>query len=892
MGGWLRDDPEQGEAIVMGRGASLRRDPEGSPEAPPPILALDERVLVEPADLFHPARLVSGPEHRSSFPCAPRPAPALAAYRLPGIALLLLLASVCVACQPALPERVVLVSIDTLRADHVGAYGAAKASTPTLDRVASEGTRFVTAISPAPLTLPSHTSLLSALDPPRHGVRDNSLFHVPLDVPLLQERMREAGFATAAFVGALVLDASTGISRGFDVYDDRMQAPDTGLETGFPERPADAVVDAALAWLAGAPARFFLFVHLYDPHAAYRPPSRFQRAVPGDPYAGEIAFADAETGRLLEEIRRRWPDGRTLVVITSDHGESLGEHGEPTHAYSIYDATQRVPLLLAGPGVPKGRVVADLARTVDVAPTLLALAHAAPLAAAPMLDGRDLAPLLGEGEKGARVAYVETLATQMSFGWSPLLGLRTATHKWIRAPRPELYDLRADPGETRNLAATEIVRAQLLDAELGRRLASARPVTFTDGPTVGESAKLAALGYLPSAPAEDPSAFGRVGGADPKDHFAPTQRAVVAAEQALAADRPRDALAALDRLVAGGFWVDMTRARAALAAGELTLATSRARAVTEARPTFTPGWLQLGEVHEAAGELAAARDVYTTARRLSPRDATPVIALARVAEAEGDESGAHLLLEQAAALPGGSEQALVLLAARAIAVGDEKTAEPLLARARGAAQRGEGPGRLAAAELRAGRPEAALARIDAALDANGRDAPGLRLRGALLLLLARPDDAVAALDEALALAPDDPRISCDLAFTLALRGRDGDLARAETLVESAAGATQAAETRASTAGTLAVVRLARGNARSALAVLDAALSEAPRSQRALLLARRSAVLRALGREADARTALSQARAEATRGGGEALQLDDASVLWRRHGLDPGRLEEP
>jgi arylsulfatase A-like enzyme/Flp pilus assembly protein TadD len=802
-------------------------------------------------------------------------------------ALLLVLAASSLGCRAAPPERVVLVSIDTLRADHVGAYGAAKAATPTLDGVAADGVRFATAIAPAPLTLPSHTSLLSALDPPRHGVRDNSLFRVPPDVPLLQERFHEAGFATAGFVGALVLDASTGIARGFDVYDDRMQRPDTGIETGFPERPADAVVDAALGWLDGAPARFFLFVHLYDPHAAYRPPLGFRLAVPGDPYAGEIAFADSEVGRLLGAIRTRWPDGRTLVAITSDHGESLGEHGEPTHAYSIYDATQRVPLLLAGPGVPKGRVVDDLARTVDVAPTLLALAHAAPLAADDAIDGRDVTPLLRGRAAASRIAYVETLATQMSFGWSPLLGLRTATHKWIRAPRPELFDLRADPGEMRDLAASEAGLAQELDAELTRRLASARPIAFADAPTAEESARLAALGYVSGAPGADETTLGRVGGPDPKDHFGPTQRGIAAAEQALAADRPRDALAALDGLVAGGFWVDMTRSRAALAAGDLAGAVRWASVVTETRPTYAAGWLQLGEAHEAAGDAAPARSAFETARRLAPRDAAPALALARVAEAAGDEPGARALLEQAAALPSGSDEALVLLAARALRARDDAAAHAVLARAGDAAHRGDAPGRLAGAELAAGRPEAALARIDAALDASGRDAPGLRLRGALLLLLGRREEAVSALEEAAAFAPDDPRLRSDLAFALALRGQDRDVARAESLAESAAAATQAADTRASAAGTLAAVRLARGDAASALALLDAALREAPRSLRSVLLAQRGAALRALGREREARAAFADARADATRIGVGSPRLDEASVPWRRRGFEPG-----
>lgn len=744
------------------------------------------------------------PPHRAAAPRA--------------LAALLLCASLLAGCGAAPAERVVLVSIDTLRADRVGAYGDARARTPTLDRVAAEGARFDAAISPAPLTLPSHTSLLSALDPPRHGVRDNSLFRVPGDVPLLQEALRAHGFATAAFVGALVLDGSTGLSRGFDVYDDRMASPTTGVETGFPERPADAVIDAALGWLAGAPDRFFLFVHLYDPHAAYQPPLGFRLALPGDPYAGEIAFADAEVGRLLAAVDARWPGGGTLVAITSDHGESLGEHGEATHAYGIYDATQRIPLVLSGPGVPRGRVVEDVVRLVDVAPTLLALAGAPALAGA---DGSDLVPLLRGRGAEPRVAYVETLATQMSFGWSPLLGLRTRTHKWIRAPRPELFDLRADPRELRNLAQEEGALARELDAALEARLASARPVVFGEALTSDERAKLEALGYVEAAPALDPETLGRVGGLDPKDHLAPTAAAVAEAERLLALDRPRDALAALDPVAAGGFWVDQTRARAALAAGETQRAEAVARAVTNARPTYAPAWLQLGEVLEASGRLDEARAAFSRAREAAPRDAAPVLAQARIAAASGDAAGAEALEREAAALPSASIEARVRIAAREIAQGRDAEARERLAGLGDAIHGADVAGRLAAAELAAGKPDAARARIEAAL-ASGRalDPDLLRLHGALLLALGRTDEAVAALEQRLSFRPNDPRPEVDLAFALAVRARASDLERAGELAQRAAGGTQSAETRAAALDTLARVESGR---RSGGAAAEASL---------------------------------------------------------------------
>jgi choline-sulfatase len=255
------------------------------------------------------------------------------------------LAMAALACgRPEAVERVVLVTIDTLRADRVGCYGATGAATPTLDGLAARGVRFETAISPAPITLTSHATLLTGRDPPRHGARHNGQFELRADVPTLAEALHSAGFATAAVVSAFVLDARFGLARGFDVYDDRLGlATSTGMGVGVESRSAERSVDAALAWLDGAPERFFLWLHLYDPHADHAPPEPWATRFADRPYDGEIAFADAELGRLLAGVAARFGERGTLVIATSDHGESLGEHGERTHALTVYDATQRVP---------------------------------------------------------------------------------------------------------------------------------------------------------------------------------------------------------------------------------------------------------------------------------------------------------------------------------------------------------------------------------------------------------------------------------------------------------------------------------------------------------------------------------------------------------------------
>ncbi len=499
-----------------------------------------------------------------------------------GVLLTLAIGLVCGCRGPAAAptERIVLITIDTLRADRVGAYGATRAHTPHLDAIGAQGVRFDVALSPVPLTLPAHASLMTGLDPPRHGVRHNSIHRLDASLPTLAERLHDAGYATGAVVGSLVLQRRFGLARGFDAYDDRLEAGRVSGGSGYVERPADLVVDAALSWLAGAPDRFFLWVHFYDPHAAYDPPAGFASAFAQRPYEGEIAFVDAEVGRLLAAIRERWGDEGLLVVATSDHGESLGEHGEATHGYTIYEATQRVPLLLSGPGLPAGRVAPGPASLTDIAPTLLALAGAAPL---PDTDGIDLRPSLEATALRDRSIYMETVATRLDFGWSPLLGLRSGRFKYVRAPRPELYDLSSDPDETRNRAREEPDVTARLDAALGRRLA-ARPREATGVRLSPEDrARLRRLGYVVPEASASAEELIRVGGADPKDEIGLLAE-LVRARGDLDEGRAAEAFARLEALGDGSLSVVVHRAAAALAAGDAAAAERDARKALGAEP--------------------------------------------------------------------------------------------------------------------------------------------------------------------------------------------------------------------------------------------------------------------------------------------------------------------
>lgn len=395
--------------------------------------------------------------------------------------------------------NVALITLDTTRADHLGAYGYQKAQTPVLDRLASQGIRFADAVSPAPLTLVSHTSILTGLDPVHHGVRNNGQYRLDPSRVTLPEVLKENGYQTAAFVSGFVLDARYGLAQGFDLYDDRVEPLPGQPFGGMGERSAEAVTDAALDWLAGRGKSppFFLWVHYYSPHAEYKPPKAFADRFPESPYDGEIAYMDSQVGRLLEALGKTGE--KLLILVAGDHGESFGEHGEYAHSHLIYESTQHVPLFLWSPSVIRTpRVVDDaVVGLVDIFPTILDLLGVRDEAAK---DGVSLRLARANGE---RAIYMETMATYLDNGWAPLYGLRRHQDKYVLAPRPEYYDLAADPVESQNLYGNGSGRAGTLS-----RLAEELTSRLKDSPSpesiAAEAAKpdpeslrkLQALGYL------------------------------------------------------------------------------------------------------------------------------------------------------------------------------------------------------------------------------------------------------------------------------------------------------------------------------------------------------------------------------------------------------------
>ena len=393
---------------------------------------------------------------------------------------------------PAAP--VVLISIDTLRADHLPLYGYRAGATPAIDALGREGVVFEQVFSHCPLTLPAHASLLTGLLPPHHGVRDNIGFTLKQTHETLATRFKAAGFATGAAVSAYVLRGATGIAQGFDSFDDAIEVEGAGEALGSLQRDGRIAVDALTRFIdAQAGKRFFAFLHLYEPHAPYAPPERYRQIA--NPYDGEIAYADELVGRLLEHLKARGLYDRSLIALTSDHGEGLKQHGEAEHGVFLYAEAVHVPLVLRLPGSPRaGARVVELAAQVDIAATLLDLAGV-PAAG---LDGVSLRPALAPGGRlPERSVYSETLYPRYHFGWSELYAATDARYRYIRAPRPELFDRARDPGETRNLADDRRTTAAAMADWLGKSVGSGKLAGPEEVPSDVRE-KLQALGYVGS----------------------------------------------------------------------------------------------------------------------------------------------------------------------------------------------------------------------------------------------------------------------------------------------------------------------------------------------------------------------------------------------------------
>jgi arylsulfatase A-like enzyme/cytochrome c-type biogenesis protein CcmH/NrfG len=560
---------------------------------------------------------------------------------------------------------VLLVSIDTLRADHVGSYGYRAAATPVIDALAARGLRFEQAETVTPLTLPAHASLLSGTFPAFHGVRDNGSFYVGDEVTTLAEALKAHGYRTGGFVGAYVLDHRWGIAQGFDHYYDDFDLSRFEMAAGLDaaQRPGSEVVDHALAWLAGEGDQpFFAWVHLYDPHSPYVPPepyrSRFPATLEGA-YDGEIAATDAQVGRLVDFLASSRRLENTVIVVVGDHGESLGEHGEQQHGFFVYDASVRIPLIVAGPRVPT-RAVPDQVRIVDVMPTILELAG---VEAPSAVQGVSLMPL-GRGERQDLLGFSETWYPRYHYGWSELTAVRDGRYKFIAAPRRELYDTRTDPGELHDVAASNPRVADALEralADMKAKLAIAatpqtpRPVE----PEVKE--RLRSLGYVASSVSRATLAD-RLRG-DPKDKIGLYNVLKRAAKDSVDGQledgiaKVRDVLAADPEVIEahtmlGNMNVKAHRLPDAIAAYRKALAID---------PEHEGAAWSLALAYQDAGKLDEARAGFERVRQLNPRDARPLYQLAGLSTRHGDFAGAAATLEEGLKLEGDRSAFLVKL---------------------------------------------------------------------------------------------------------------------------------------------------------------------------------------------------------------------------------------
>ena len=672
------------------------------------------------------------------------------------LCLLLLLSLSCAGPISDKPASVVLVTIDTLRADHLGSYGG-KLPTPHLDRLAGEGTRFADAIAHSPLTLPSHSSILTGTYPTYHGVRDNGRFRLPDQIDTLAEMLKEAGYSTAAFVGGFPVHSRFGLDQGFEHYDERFNRSPAAL--AFAERRAEDVVDAATEWIRDAESTlYFVWIHLFDPHAPYEPPEPFLSEF-ADRYAGEVAYMD----HALESLFSALGDD-VLTIVTADHGEGLGEHGESTHGLFVYDSTIKVPLLFRGPRVPRGAVIRDPVRTIDILPSILELVGERDACAA--CQGQSLVGLMRGREEEPRASYAETYFPRLNLGWSELRSLRQRGWKYIAAPEPELYDLASEPGEIENLALKRPKKLQELAAELS---ALERSITGSLGATSGTRpdrktlSVLRSLGYLSAGKA--PSREGPL--PDPKSNLAVWQKCRHGMERAARGefDQAIIEFEAVLQQDAKLLLAQSYLAGAYFERGRYGDAAEQSAKILAADPAHFEAALVLGRSLLQLGRLGVAEEALQEAARLDSRSAVPLAVLANLHLKQGAPGKARKLLADARQREASSSAVLLVQGKLLMIEGREQQAEDSFRRALSAAPSEEEP-RVQLANLLLGKRRLSEAEhlIREGLAQRPQSASLHLGLGHSLALAGKMTEAIQTFEEALKLAPDSTLVMNSLGF--------------------------------------------------------------------------------------------------------------------------------
>ncbi len=587
--------------------------------------------------------------------------------------------------------NVLLITLDTTRPDHLSCYGAKTPATPNLDQLAKRGALFNEAVVQVPLTLPSHACILTGAYPQVHKVRDNGGFHLDPEVPTLATLLESQGLETAAFVGAAVLSGRYGLNRGFRTYRDDMKetAQAEKLPGVVAEVAAEVVSRRALAWLGdgstkgtGGPGkRFFIWLHYYDPHIPYDPPEPFRAQFRSNPYAGEIAYTDAQVGRVLDWLREKNLDDETVVIVIGDHGESLGEHGEYTHGVFLYDSTVRVPLIIAGPGVAAGSRIEQQVRSIDIMPTVLDFLG---LPKGTRAQGESLLPLLTTGRSVRNTySYMETLYPKTAMGWSELRGVRDGDWKLIVAPRPELYSLKADREERVNVIGDHGTEAERLTKRVWEVAGDPRksaPLSATplDDKTRRE---LESLGYLNvSRPREiriDMS------GADPKDrvHILGINEKTA---ELINHDRYREAIPMLVKAITADPQNPTVHTRLALCyerTGLYPKAIEVYSAAIRHGADNDHTYAELGELYVRVGDLAKAVTAMERAAELNPANLQNLTNLAMAHLELGRMDQAEKTASSVLAQKSDASGALNVLGLVAISRGDGKSARTHFERA-------------------------------------------------------------------------------------------------------------------------------------------------------------------------------------------------------------------
>ncbi len=657
--------------------------------------------------------------------------------------------------------NLLLVTIDTLRADRVGAYGAASAQTATLDALASRGVRFANALASAPLTGPSHATILTGLLPPQHGVRDNIVFTLDARHKTLATRLKALGYRTAAFVGAYPVAAAFGFRQGFDAFTENFkesEEPGAGAQ-----RPANEVVDDALSWLS-RPARgpFFAWVHLYDPHAPYTPPEPYRTSFAGRPYDGEIAFTDAQLGRLLDSLKSSGQESNTIIAVVSDHGESLGEHGELTHAVLVYESTLRVPLVIAGPGIPGGGTVEARVSTVDLVPTFLRLLGSE---APAELLGRDLSAGLRGERLRPEPLYAESLFGRLNCRWASLRAWVEGDFKLIDGGRTELFDLSRDPTESTNLADQDTARVGRMRESLRKAVARMAPEgdrAPTAAITREQESLIRSLGYVGGTGGG--GELDQPGLPDPRDHVREYERLqLILRAQNIPLVQAAAEAAAIALKDPGNPFAHNTLASLSYRAGRLREAARAYRRALELDPDRPAVRQNYGKLLRDMGRLEESeKELRLALAQTDAVDGRTRSSLAQTLVRVGKAQEAEALADEALRIEPNDPEALLARARVKAAMGKKDEA---IESFRAAAAGGEVDARIEIALLllRSGDAAGARAEADAILQEQAGHPWALAVLGQALVREGRRDEGLVALRRGQAARPRRPEAWLTLA---------------------------------------------------------------------------------------------------------------------------------